>query len=205
MPRNRRRILIASSGGIGHLIRRSAGNMIPKQEEYRQLRIAAPLAANSQALRSELLGRLAKYAVSELRRLGWSDGALCCWCTIDGFESYRPEVSQWMQRGGFRDLLLQIAKIEKLAKIAQKRPRVIRSISSITINLGGPSAVFIQALRATVLESTVEFRSPQILAEKERRETEDARRIAAARESEHLVYRKPLQDDGTHMVRRPWV
>ena len=174
-------------------------------DEYRKLCADARLSTADKSLRQGVVTRLAGYVVAELRRLGWEDGELCYWSGVDGFDGYRAEANRRMQRGGFRNLTAQISKVEDLAGIPRKRPTATSGLSGVTISLGGPSALLAKALREAVLASTIDFRKPQIEAEKGRREQEAAQRALREKENRDRGYVKPEKNPGGWVTPRPWV
>lgn len=74
-------------------------------DEYLRLRAKAKLAKKDPALRKDLAREISVYVVAVLRTLGLSDGALCAWTKIKGFERYASELPQYEDGGAYTTLI----------------------------------------------------------------------------------------------------
>ena len=153
----------------------------------------ATVASKKTAVHDDFALEVARYMVSELRRFGATDGGLCAWIALPGFENYDADAVEFQKQARFMNLLVEVDALVRRARL-QCQPS----------HTGIRCFKLTRALKKEVLLSTAGFRAPFEAMAKEadhrRREVERQRK---AREPVVLFYSPPI--DPEKPKHRPWV
>jgi hypothetical protein len=163
----------------------------PHQNEYNELKELAVLAGQKEELRKELLGRLTIWVISELRRFGISDGALCLWGHISGHESHRDELDSIEIQPRYQELHDVMMHVARFAGFIHGKSGFRDTMSWSST----PSEPLLKALCSAAWTATQDYRAG-----------------APASDLEKKVFKQPLfyeppvdPNTGERIIRRPWV
>ncbi len=129
--------------------------MHSSEEKYPSLKESAREAKQNPDLYNEVLSEIVQFAVAELRSLGLSDGALCAWAELEGFEAYASELAKSRTDDRYRALNDRVWALFRRAGAVDKSPGTKRRRVSWTIS----SETLRHAKQSVVLHATKEFRS----------------------------------------------
>jgi len=177
----------------------------PHQQEFAGLKAIAALAANKKETHEQVAGEIARYFVSEMRRFGSTDGALCAWAGIPGFGHHREEFAACQKQGRILNLGVEIDALVRIARLPCQPSRQPSRTPMLSCSISCHHLA--KAMRIEILRSTATFRAPIEAAIKEReREATEAKQRRKAKEQEVPFYTpQKTPDDGSRIVRRPWV
>jgi hypothetical protein len=139
--------------------------MEPHVEEYQRLKNRAKAAAVDPTLRSEVAREISQYVISQLRSFGASDGALCAWANLNGYEAHANELLPIQEQGRYRSLRDRMWSLALQAGIAHESGR--RGFDTRTWRIS--SELLLRANQSIVWRLTKDFRAT-IEAEKKKKE-----------------------------------
>ena len=94
--------------------------MLPHEHEYRRLKDRAILASINEDMRDEVLREIARYVIAELKEFGVSDGALCFWAGLSGYQEYEGELRAHKEEGRCRVLHERMWALARFAGVAHE-------------------------------------------------------------------------------------
>jgi hypothetical protein len=169
------------------LTEKSPKSMVPHVEEYQRLKNRAKAAAVDPTLRSEVAREISQYVISQLRSFGASDGALCAWANLDGYEAHANELLPIQEQGRYRSLRDRMWSLARQAGIAHESGSRGFGTSRWRIS----SELLLRANQSIVWRLTKDFRAT-IEAEKKKKEPR----------SDQPVFYKPPVDHSAGCPRR---
>jgi hypothetical protein len=164
--------------------------MIPHVEEYRRLKERARAAKRDIKLRSTVAREIAHFVVSQLRAFGLSDGALCAWANLEGYETYSSELAPFEALGRYRALHDSMWSLARHAGIAHETSGLKRGQLWWKIS----SEPLLRANRSVVWAVTKEFRS-----------TTEAEKTKLAPKKQDAIFYEPQPYERTSLDVRGWV
>jgi hypothetical protein len=93
---------------------------LPHENEYRRLKERAKIAARNDDILEEVLREIARYVIAELKGFGVSDGALCHWAGLPGYQEYEGELSAHKAEGRCRALHQRMWHLARFAGVAHE-------------------------------------------------------------------------------------
>lgn len=164
--------------------------MHPHQEEYRKIKERARAAKKNSALRRDVTREIARFVVTELRTLGLSEGALCAWASLEGYESYSVELAPFQELKHYKDIHESMWALARHAGIAHESGWM--SVNALSWKIS--SEPLRLANRSVVWTTTKEFRCA----------VEAERKKATPKKSEVIFY-EPQPLERTSLDVKRWV
>jgi hypothetical protein len=152
--------------------------------EYRRLKEQAKDAARHPEKRDEVLREIARYVISELRSFGVSDGGLCAWTHITGFDSFKGDISPHVESARFQSLMDSMWSLAKLGGVVHGKGK--KGVGRFTMKFYSESMT--RALESEAWKATRVFRESYGTAKKPGDEV--------------LFYNPPIDPNAKN---RPWV